>query len=38
MTTALADGSVRGVSSNISALAWERVCTKDLGEALGADW
>jgi hypothetical protein len=38
MTTALADGSVRGISSNISALTFERICTKDLGEALGGDW
>jgi prepilin-type N-terminal cleavage/methylation domain-containing protein len=38
MMTAMADGSVRAVSSNISALTWQRVCTKDLGEALGGDW
>lgn len=38
MMTAMADGSVRGVSANISALTWERVCTKDLGEVLGGDW
>jgi len=38
MTTAMADGSVRGVSANISALTWQRVCTKDLGEQLGGDW
>jgi hypothetical protein len=38
MMTAMADGSVRGVSANISALTWQYVCTKDLGEALGGDW
>jgi prepilin-type N-terminal cleavage/methylation domain-containing protein len=38
MMTAMADGSVRGTSANISALTWQRVCTKDLGEALGGDW
>jgi prepilin-type N-terminal cleavage/methylation domain-containing protein len=38
MTTAMADGSVRGVSANISALTFERICTKDLGEVLGGDW
>ena len=38
MMTAMADGSVRGVSANISALTFQRLCTKDLGEALGGDW
>jgi prepilin-type N-terminal cleavage/methylation domain-containing protein len=38
MMTGLADGSVRGVSANISALTFERLCTKDLGEVLGSDW
>jgi prepilin-type N-terminal cleavage/methylation domain-containing protein len=38
MMTGLADGSVRAVSANISALTWERVCTKDQGEVLGGDW
>jgi prepilin-type N-terminal cleavage/methylation domain-containing protein len=38
MMTAMADGSVRGVSSNISALTWQYVCTKDLGESVGGDW
>jgi hypothetical protein len=36
--TGLADGSVRGISANISALTFERLCTKDLGEVLGSDW
>ena len=38
MITGLADGSVRAVSANISALTWTRVCTKDLGEVLGGEW
>ena len=38
MNTAMADGSVRGISANISALTFERICTKDLGEVLGGDW
>ena len=38
MMTGVADGSVRGVSANISALTFERLCTKDLGEVLGSDW
>ena len=38
MITGMADGSVRAVSANISALTFERVCTKDLGEILGGDW
>jgi prepilin-type N-terminal cleavage/methylation domain-containing protein len=38
MVTGLADGSVRTISSQISALTWARVCTKDEGEVLGSDW
>jgi prepilin-type N-terminal cleavage/methylation domain-containing protein len=38
MTAALADGSVRLVSGNISALTWQRVCTINEGEQLGGDW
>jgi len=38
MMTAMADGSVRGVSANISALTWQYVCTKDLGETATGDW
>jgi prepilin-type N-terminal cleavage/methylation domain-containing protein len=34
----LADGSVRTVSSNVSALTWQRVATPQGGEVLGADW
>jgi len=38
MSAGLADGSVRTVSSNISALTLQRLCTKDEGEVLGSDW
>ena len=38
MTAGIADGSVRSISANISALTFERVCTKDEGEVLGGDW
>lgn len=38
MTAGLADGSVRTVNASISALTWQRLCTKDEGEVLGADW
>jgi hypothetical protein len=38
MTAALADGSVRLISANISALTWQRVCTINEGEQLGGDW
>jgi hypothetical protein len=38
MTAGLADGSVRTVNSTISALTWQRLCTKDEGEVLGSDW
>ncbi|HVK10717.1 MAG TPA: DUF1559 domain-containing protein [Gemmataceae bacterium] len=34
----LADGSVRSVTSNVSALTWQRVGTAQGGEVLGADW
>jgi hypothetical protein len=38
MTSALADGSVRTISANISALTFQRICTINEGEVLGADW
>jgi hypothetical protein len=38
MTAGLADGSVRTINASISALTFERLCTKDLGEVLGSDW
>ncbi|HEY2413019.1 MAG TPA: DUF1559 domain-containing protein [Pirellulaceae bacterium] len=38
MTTALADGSVRSLSGNISALTFQRVCTINDGEAIGDDF
>jgi hypothetical protein len=38
MLAGLADGSVRNVNSNISALTWKGVCTPTLGEVLGSDW
>jgi len=38
MTAALADGSVRLISGNISALTFQRVCTINEGEVLGGDW
>jgi hypothetical protein len=38
MMAALADGSVRTISAQISALTWMRVCTINEGETLGGDW
>jgi hypothetical protein len=38
MNAALADGSVRAVSANISPLLFQRVCTPRGGEALGGGW
>jgi prepilin-type N-terminal cleavage/methylation domain-containing protein len=38
MTTALADGSVRGLSGTISALTFQRICTINDGETLGDDF
>jgi prepilin-type N-terminal cleavage/methylation domain-containing protein len=38
MTAGVADGSVRTINASISALTFERLCTKDLGEVLGSDW
>lgn len=38
MNAGLADGSVRAVAANISALTWQRVCQPDDGQVLGADW
>jgi hypothetical protein len=38
MTGALADGSVRLISANISALTLQRICTVNEGEQLGGDW
>ncbi len=38
MTAALADGSVRLISGNISALTFQRVCTINEGDVLGGDW
>jgi hypothetical protein len=38
MVTGLADGSVRNVSTSISALTWQRVGTGNGGEVLGGDW
>jgi prepilin-type N-terminal cleavage/methylation domain-containing protein len=38
MTAGLCDGSVRSIGATISALTFERVCTKDEGEVLGSDW
>jgi prepilin-type N-terminal cleavage/methylation domain-containing protein len=38
MVTGLADGSVRMVSANISALTLQRVATINEGETLGSDW
>jgi type II secretory pathway pseudopilin PulG len=34
----MADGSVRGVSANISGLTWWAACTPSGGETLGSDW
>jgi prepilin-type N-terminal cleavage/methylation domain-containing protein len=38
MTAGLADGSVRNINANISALTWERVCAPGDGAVLGNDW
>jgi hypothetical protein len=38
MVAGLADGSVRTISASISALTFQRVCTINEGEVLGADW
>jgi prepilin-type N-terminal cleavage/methylation domain-containing protein len=38
MMAALADGSVRAISAQISSLTLQRVCTTNDGEALGGDW
>jgi prepilin-type N-terminal cleavage/methylation domain-containing protein len=38
MLAGLADGSARTVSSTVSALTWQRVCTSRGGEVLGIDW
>jgi prepilin-type N-terminal cleavage/methylation domain-containing protein len=38
MVTGLADGSVRTVTSSISAGTWQRACTPVGGEVLGTDW
>jgi prepilin-type N-terminal cleavage/methylation domain-containing protein len=38
MMGALADGSVRAISAQISSLTFERISTTNEGEALGGDW
>lgn len=38
MIAAMADGSARNVSANISALTWQRLCTAKGGEAVGSGW
>ena len=38
MIAGLADGSARTVSSSVSALTWQGVCTSRGGEVLGNDW
>jgi hypothetical protein len=38
MIAGLADGSVRTVNSNVSALTWQRVASPSGGEVLGNDW
>jgi len=38
MQTLLMDGSVRGISSGISATTWQRACTPDDGSPLGSNW
>jgi prepilin-type N-terminal cleavage/methylation domain-containing protein len=38
MVAGLADGSARTVSSSVSALTWQRVCSPIGGEVLGNDW
>ncbi len=38
MTAGLADGSVRAISSSISALTFQRICNPSDGEVLGSDW
>jgi prepilin-type processing-associated H-X9-DG protein len=34
----LADGSVRNVSSSVSAATWWAACTRNGGDQLGSDW
>jgi prepilin-type N-terminal cleavage/methylation domain-containing protein len=38
MIAGLSDGSARSVTSTVSALTWQRVCTPRGGEVLGNDW
>ena len=38
MLAGLGDGSVRGVSSGVSAATWARACDPQDGNVLGADW
>jgi hypothetical protein len=38
MQVCLGDGSVRGVSSNISKATWLAVCTPNSGAVTGSDW
>jgi prepilin-type N-terminal cleavage/methylation domain-containing protein len=38
MIAGLADGSVRTISANISALTFERVCAPNDGQVIGNDW
>lgn len=38
MNAGLGDGSVRSVTSNVSALTWQRVCQPNDGQVNGTDW
>ncbi len=38
MQTLMMDGSVRGVTSSVSATTWSYVCTPNDGNPLGSDW
>jgi len=38
MTVLMCDGSVRGVSQNVSAPTWKAVCTPDTGDNPGSNW
>ena len=35
---ALLDGSVRGVTANVSLATWQNACTPSDGNVLGSDW
>jgi hypothetical protein len=38
MTSGLGDGSVRTISANINVITFQRACSPNDGQVLGADW